>query len=209
MAPPPFWKRFFPRPSQHGQHNWTSLLRYIFPNVHRRASDRLDKFHLDHFPRLKYRAQSTIYRYLVSRQLRKQQRRATGILARLRSTRASKRRLRTAKDASLLRRPNSMAYTPGSSSYADLSGFRSEGREPGARRNKLKGYLKAANEIRQSYFAGGDSQIGRDGDEVHDSAFPDAAIVRSGNEEMILFPSYARKHVKSKVSLHTHSASHG
>lgn len=100
-----------------------------------------------------------------------------------------------------------MANTPGNSSYADLSGFRMEGREPGARRNKLKGYLKAANEIRQSYFTGGDSQIGKDGDEAHDSAFPDAAIVRSGNEEMILFPSYARRHVKSKVSEHTCSAS--
>lgn len=74
----------------------------------------------------------------------------------------------------------------------------------GSRRKKLAGYLKAANEIRQSYFsAEGDS--GRNGG--HDSgadgsgAFPDAAVVRSGNEEMILFPSYARKHVKSKVRI--------
>lgn len=92
-----------------------------------------------------------------------------------------------------------MAYTGTGSgnTYGDYAGFRSEGREAGARRKKLAGYLKAANEIRQSYFSGdgtGDTRGPEDGP----GAFPDAAVVRSGNEEMVLFPSYARKHNKGK-----------
>ncbi|KXT03936.1 hypothetical protein AC578_9239 [Pseudocercospora eumusae] len=89
-----------------------------------------------------------------------------------------------------------MAYA-GPRNDADYAGLRSEGREPGARRKKFAGYLKAANELRQSYF----SQEGtRESHHAEDGpgAFPDAAVVRSGNEEMILFPSYARRHVKSK-----------
>jgi phosphatidate phosphatase APP1 len=100
-----------------------------------------------------------------------------------------------------------MAYTgPPSGSYDELSGFRSEGREPGARRKKLAGYLKAANELRQSYFSQDDTgSSARDGGYESGvegpGAFPDAAVVRSGNEEMILFPSYARKHVKRQRTL--------
>ena len=87
----------------------------------------------------------------------------------------------------------------GGTGYADLSAFRSEGREPGARRKKLAGYLKAANDLRSSYWAGGDTNAPKVGDEAHDNPFPDAAIVKHGNAEMILFPSYARKHIKTKV----------
>lgn len=89
-----------------------------------------------------------------------------------------------------------------------LSGLRSD-REPGARRKKIAGYLKAANELRQAYqqsytrgWGGGGGGDRLDWDQGDDTpgAFPDAAIVRSGDEEMVLFPSYARKHVKRKVS---------
>ncbi|KAK4637098.1 Phosphatidate phosphatase APP1 [Fulvia fulva] len=88
-----------------------------------------------------------------------------------------------------------MAYTGADSglSYGEYSG----GREPGTRRKKLAGYLKTANELRQSYFSG-DTVRGSHGPEDGPGAFPDVAVVRSGNEEMILFPSYARRHVKSK-----------
>ncbi|KAF2201702.1 hypothetical protein GQ43DRAFT_393700 [Delitschia confertaspora ATCC 74209] len=79
----------------------------------------------------------------------------------------------------------------------------SEGREPGSRRRRLAGYLKAANELRQSYqqqYAPGWSRREAVYDNYDDTpgAFPDAAVVRSGDEEMILFPSYARKHIKNK-----------
>lgn len=199
---PSLWKRIFPRrytSSKHGQHNRVSLLKYLFPNAAAGLRTRLDRIRNEHFPGLRHRAQSSIYRYLVNRQLRKQKRKAAGFLSRLRFPKSYRQRLRSSKDALALQRPKTMSY-PGSSNYADLSGFRSEGREPGARRKKLAGYLKAANEVRQSYFSGADTHITREGDEGHDSAFPDAAIVRSGNEEMVLFPSYARRHVKSKVS---------
>nr|OQO28316.1 hypothetical protein B0A51_05435 [Rachicladosporium sp. CCFEE 5018] len=87
-----------------------------------------------------------------------------------------------------------MAYT-----NPDLSGLRVEGREPSSRRKKLTGYLKAANEIRQSYMQGGQGDAREAGDQEHDSAFPDAAVVRNASSEMILFPSYARRHYKSKA----------
>lgn len=86
----------------------------------------------------------------------------------------------------------------GGSGYADLSAFRSEGKEPGARRKKLAGYLKAANELRSSYWQGSDANTST-GDEGQDNPFPDASIVKHGSAEMVLFPSYARKHVKNKV----------
>lgn len=100
-----------------------------------------------------------------------------------------------------------MAYTgPGNAlAYGDYATMRAEAREPGYKRKKLAGLLKAANEVRQSYFTG-EGGSGRDGSGESGAdepgAFPDAAVVRSGNEEMILFPSYARRHVKSKVRLH-------
>ena len=101
-----------------------------------------------------------------------------------------------------------MAYTGpasgGYGGYGELASLRSEGREPGTRRKKLAGYLKAANEVRQSYFNQGGSgygarEVSADSGIEGPDAFPHARVVRSGNEEMILFPSYAVRHVKSKV----------
>lgn len=78
-----------------------------------------------------------------------------------------------------------------------------EAREPGSRRRKLAGYLKAANELRQTYtqqYASNWSNREAQYDYEDDTpgGFPDAAVVRSGREEMVLFPSYARRHVKRK-----------
>jgi phosphatidate phosphatase APP1 len=78
-----------------------------------------------------------------------------------------------------------------------------EQRESGGRRRKLAGYLKAANEIRQTYtqqyapsWKGNEENYKFEDDTP--GGFPDGAVVRSGEEEMILFPSYARKHIKRK-----------
>lgn len=72
------------------------------------------------------------------------------------------------------------------------------GSERGSRRRKLAGYLKAANEIRQSYM--GSSQFdGEDGSGIPGS-FPELTAARSGEEELILFPSYARRHYPRKNS---------
>ena len=83
----------------------------------------------------------------------------------------------------------------GNSGYGSLP-------ERGARRKKLAGYLKAANELRQSYQQahglGGQRDAADDDASTIPGAFPDVAVVRSGDEEMLLFPSYARRHYSRK-----------
>ncbi|KIW34440.1 uncharacterized protein PV07_01218 [Cladophialophora immunda] len=70
-------------------------------------------------------------------------------------------------------------------------------RVPGARREKVKGYLRAANELRQTYQAQIQQKLQESVAEGGTSRdWPDVEIVRSENEEMLLFPSYARKHTK-------------
>jgi hypothetical protein len=53
------------KPSAHGE---SSLLRYVFPHTRARARDRLSKLRHETFPSFKHRAQSRIYKYIVSRQ---------------------------------------------------------------------------------------------------------------------------------------------
>ncbi|MCJ1473258.1 hypothetical protein MMC13_001909 [Lambiella insularis] len=86
--------------------------------------------------------------------------------------------------------------------------------ERGSRRKKLAGYLKAANELRQSYrdtyAARGSGDVGFDQDDAGiPGAFPDLVVARSGVEEMVLFPSYARHHTKKVKSTATQAASAG
>ena len=72
-----------------------------------------------------------------------------------------------------------------------------QARVPGGRREKLKGYLRAANELRQTYQDSMHRNLQGEEDQMPGS-FGDVEIVRSGDEEMLLFPSYARKHTKRK-----------
>ena len=85
-------------------------------------------------------------------------------------------------------------------SLRSSSGFgdaRVEPRESGSRRKKLAGYLKAANDLRQ---AAQSSWGTRDGASDIPGAFPEGVTMGSaGDEEMILFPSYARRHIKEMV----------
>lgn len=66
---------------------------------------------------------------------------------------------------------------------------------PGGRRNKVYGYLKAANELRQAYTSQWSGQRNGSNEDYYNTpgAFPDVEIARSGDEEMVLFPSYARR----------------
>ncbi|KAI9668530.1 MAG: hypothetical protein M1829_005347 [Trizodia sp. TS-e1964] len=100
---------------------------------------------------------------------------------------------------------HSSASEEGAYNGTDLQYPGTEGRERGTRRRKLAGYLKAANDLRQSYQQSYGSSWGRSEADVEDQgipgAFPDVSIVRSGDEEMVLFPSYARRHVK-KIETH-------
>lgn len=145
-------------------------------------------------PSLRQRAQSQIYRFLVARQTRKDVKKQkihnrNNLLAGLGRTRGQ--RGQTNNNVSGPAKHNMAYFAQGSA-------------EPGSRRKRLAGYLKAANDARQSYVQSyfgaedaGDNRIDLDGGP---GAFPDAAVVRNGNEEMILFPSYARRHVQHKVS---------
>lgn len=76
--------------------------------------------------------------------------------------------------------------------------------ERGSRRKKLAGYLRAANELRQSYM-GSDGTAGEDYSSIPGS-FPELTSARNGDEEMILFPSYARRHYPRKRSQGTPEA---
>ncbi|KFY30797.1 hypothetical protein V493_01662 [Pseudogymnoascus sp. VKM F-4281 (FW-2241)] len=79
-----------------------------------------------------------------------------------------------------------------------------EAPERGGRRRKIAGYLKAANELRQSYQTAANAKWearGKEEDEDKEAmpgSFPDVSIVRHGNEELILFPSYCKRHVKRR-----------
>ncbi|KAL4811943.1 hypothetical protein BDW67DRAFT_170983 [Aspergillus spinulosporus] len=91
-----------------------------------------------------------------------------------------------------------------SSTWSNSYGF-GNGRERGARRKKVFEYLKAANELRQSYAASWAAQrnASRDlGDDYLNTpgAFPDVEIARSGDEEMVIFPSYARRLDRDRIA---------
>ncbi|KAJ6183839.1 hypothetical protein N7519_005140 [Penicillium mononematosum] len=66
---------------------------------------------------------------------------------------------------------------------------------PGSRRKKVYEYFKAANELRQTYTSQWSGQRNDHDEDYYNTpgAFPDVEIARSGDEEMVVFPSYARK----------------
>ena len=223
MAPSPFTGRLSPH-----ARNKSSLFRYLFPRTRAKPRARIPTFPHGTVPSFRYQAQSRIYQYLVRRQARydarlqrlcpnpltmphrKEKRRSPGGIFGL--IRRRTRRLfgfRNIKDDTHDRQKMSSSGNYGSEGYNSLAGFGGGGaREPGARRKKFAGYLKAANELRQSYQQSyGSSFIGNSRDASTDhinemsNAFPEAAIVRGGSEEMIVFPSYARKHVKQEVNI--------
>lgn len=197
------WREFFQAASP--LHYRSALLKYLFPHASLPARQRIHDFKYTYLPRLRHRAQSRIYRYLVARQARKQRRR-TEILASLRLNTPRRSRRNQAEDDATSHTRSNMAYSGPGSGLADAAPYAavSDVRESGSKRKKLAGYLKAANEIRHSYFNNDESREGSD-ESAHEGlgAFPETAVVRSGNEEMMLFPSYGRNHVKSTVRRHS------
>ncbi|KAH9819331.1 actin patch protein 1, partial [Teratosphaeria destructans] len=214
VAPPPHPWRSLLRSiynSRHGTHNRVYLLRFLFPHVAQRTRTRLWTFQYSYLSTLKQRAQGRIFQYLLAKHKRRQQRTrertsssGSVILRSLRRQGLIFRHGRIVKNGSLAaRRADKMSYYGAASgqgglAYGDFMG--GDDREPGRRRRKIAGFLKAANEVRQSYFSGGETNSSHDAGGVEGpGAFPEAAVVRSGNEEMILFPSYARWHVKRQA----------
>ncbi|KAI0435947.1 hypothetical protein F4803DRAFT_259792 [Xylaria telfairii] len=88
------------------------------------------------------------------------------------------------------------------------------GRERGARRRKLaamagsvyRAGAVAVNEIKESYNQTRSTEI--DSPEISKitipASFPDVAIATRGNEQMVLFPSYAKRHTKENVRQFPH-----
>lgn len=70
-----------------------------------------------------------------------------------------------------------------------------DGAAPSSRRKKAYEWIKAANEVGQAYASRWTSQRGGPQEDYYQTpgAFPDVEIARSGDEEMVLFPSYARR----------------
>lgn len=200
--PKPSFRR---KPSAHGT---SSLFRYLFPHTSHRARAHLFRFRHETLPSLKHRTQSRIYKYILYRQALKLKRKP-GILQRLRGQ--SRKLLGSSyleNEASLRRKKLTHDFESGDPKSRAMSYYQDSYtlREPGARRRKLAGYLKAANELRQTYQQQYTSNWNNrettyDYEDDTPGSFPDAAIVRSGEEEMILFPSYARKHIKRKVGI--------
>ena len=179
-------------PSAHGA---ASLLRLFFPHTRARARAELSRLRHKTLPSLKDGAKSRIYKYIVYRQAKKFAKKSP-ILQRLRGHTSKLLSKGYLDNEARLRRRN-----PAKSTEEAMSSYQSG--ESGGRRRKLAGYLKAANELRQSYvqqyapnFSSREGHYDYEDDTP--GSFPDAAIVRSGEEEMILFPSYARKHIKRK-----------
>ncbi|KAG8626592.1 hypothetical protein KVT40_005537 [Elsinoe batatas] len=79
----------------------------------------------------------------------------------------------------------------------NYSDGRQEVRESGGRRRKIAGYLKAANELRQTYVQSW-NRPESEGQNGSNADFNNVAMVSTGEEQMILFPSYARRHIKVK-----------
>jgi phosphatidate phosphatase APP1 len=189
------------KPSAHGP---SSLLRFLFPQTRARARLHLSRLRHDTFLSLKHRAQSRIYNYIVYRQALKLKGKH-GILQRLRGYTRKLSGSSYLEDAARARRKQIAKHSGQKESGQQAMTYQEsyEAREPGSRRRKLAGYLKAANEIRQTYtqqyaptWSSREAQYDIEDDTP--GGFPDAAVVRSGNEEMILFPSYARRHIKRK-----------
>lgn len=195
-----------PKPRLRRPHGTSSLFRYLFPHTSLRARAQLSRFRLETLPSFKHRTQSRIYKYILYHQARKLKGKA-GILQRFRGHTKkllgnnyleNEARLRRQK---LTKSSETRDNKSRAMSYQDYAP-----REAGARRKKFAGYLKAANELRQTYqqqyapnWNRGEATYDCEDDTPGD--FPDAAVVRSGDEEMILFPSYARKHIKKNVGV--------
>ena len=179
------------------------FFRHLFPHKRQRIHEYLQTLRFERFPAFQHRVQSRVWRYIVQRQSRK---RAGTHKHFLRQSLTYPRN--RALDDEAGRSNRKMTYQSGSGSYSDYGdgyGQGDTGRQPGSRRAKLKGYFKAANDLRQDFM--GHYNSGWDNRDSHfeefgegvPGAYPDNAVIQGGSEEMILFAGYSRHHVKKKL----------
>jgi len=89
------------------------------------------------------------------------------------------------------------------SGFQNLDDGQAATRERSGRRRQLAGYLKAANEVRRSYQASyaekwnADKSAADEDTKGIPGSFPDVAIVSYKDEQLVLFPSYAKHHTKT------------
>lgn len=194
MAPPSLRRAGHP-------HHRVSFFRYLFPHPRRIARERFTNFRFETLPFWKLRAQSRIYNYIVKTQLKQKRKRAARKTAFHILERAGRKLLGGgSKDNATTSRKLNPSSGSMSSYVADGYG---EERKRGGKRERLAGYWKAANELRQSYQQSYSEKWGANNgvdDDPHGipGSFPDVAIISHGDEQMILFPSYARRHTKEK-----------
>ncbi|KAK1729751.1 uncharacterized protein BDZ83DRAFT_568068, partial [Colletotrichum acutatum] len=232
----PFGRFGPPRPHPH---NRTSLLRYLFPrSVRDRYRERVLNFRLDTLPQLKHRFQSSIYRYILERQRKRNEKsRLVDVFAR-HSRRLllgppsvrPKRHARERGGAIIKKMPTFSDYTTtygggggggaggagGASNGSNGYGYGSAEDPPtpgerGFRRKWLAAkagsmYRAAAvgvNEIREGYAQTRARPL-EPGEGMPRTtipgSFPDVAITVQGDDQMVIFPSYAKRHVKQDWS---------
>lgn len=192
----------------------STLLRVLVgPLRTRRAQNHLWNLRHEALPAFRHRAQSRIYQAVVKRQARiaaRNRRFGGGFIAYLLGPRRRLRGGRTglgiwarplARRQRAINEPtegpsdvarNPMAQSGLSSPWGVGSG---DGTAPGSRRKKAYEWLKAANELGQAYTSRWTGQRSDAQEDYYHTpgAFPDVEIARSGDEEMVLFPSYGRK----------------
>ncbi|KAF9885896.1 hypothetical protein FE257_012276 [Aspergillus nanangensis] len=225
---PPSHLRFPPRFSPRDRNPQGKLLRLFQTLFGSQASlrvqNRLSYLRYESISAIRHRAQSRIYRAIVKRQARLLQRRKLGrrgaldiLLGRGKQLDPSIRGIaRTGGQRKTLSQRNNTGPQAGRRAAEPLDGLSSmsapptwaagsgPGGERGGRRKKVFEYLKAANELRQTYAAQWAAQRegARDYNEEYlnntPGAFPDVEIARSGSEEMVIFPSYARRVMHDK-----------
>ncbi|KAL8976267.1 MAG: hypothetical protein Q9205_007690, partial [Flavoplaca limonia] len=179
--------------------NTFSIFNYLFPQTTKRARARLSAFRYESLPRYRHQAQSRIYQLILKRQAKLRQKKATGGGFWL--------RLLTRRRVSRLAAPdNARRSRLGTAIQKAMAQYGSDTESAlgrGTRRKKLAGILKSANELRQSYTQAYIYGPQNDGAAQYDSSgipgtFPDVTVAQSGDEEMILFPSYAKRHTPGK-----------
>ncbi|KAG6036349.1 hypothetical protein E4U41_005741, partial [Claviceps citrina] len=215
LAPFGFF-RFRARPVHaHSRHGRT-ILRYLFPRAIRdRYRERLLDFQLDTLPLVKHRLQSGLYRFLAHRPRTRAERssRILDLVAR------QSRRIPPNVKAS----PRDALNNPSPSKMPPYAGFSPnyghdanhvqqqdacERGERGFRRRRLAAMAgslyrsgqQAVTDLRDSYMQSrgirGVDDSGANESMHIPGAFPDVAITSRGNEQMVLFPSYGKRHTK-------------
>ena len=199
----------FPRfgPFRHPSYNKRQLLRFLVPHVVRsQYRERLFQFHLNTLPRLKHKTQSSIYGYITSRRRRRADKPSVLRLDR----RLTPHPAPAPRHGTRAHPPAHVGRTkmlPSTSAQGSQGEYGSDGApgERGYRRKRLaamagsvyRAGASAVNEIRDSYAQTRTFDSPDDERPPIPVSFPNASIATTpdNREQMILFPTYAKRHV--------------